>query len=157
MLAIALAVGLGLALARALRGPETPGSRPRRPSPTAEGLVPDDEAELARTLAAAAREESHTLESLVDHRLRVLASRHVPLRAIRAAPGPHTGRLAFADSTVLLARARRPGELYRLAVAIPDNAITIEAWSHEQDGTVLTFRWPQDSAELVVIGLDQSD
>ncbi len=161
MLALALVLVLGLGLARALRDrrqraaarrPERHRHRPGDPE-----LTPEDEVELERELAAVEREGAHTLEALLDLRLRVLVSRRVPLRAIRPAPGPHTGRLAFADSTVLLARARRPGELYRLALTVPDHAIVIESWSHEEDGTVLRFVWPEDSAELLVIGLDQAD
>lgn len=159
VLALLLALGLGLARAlRASQRPEETAPRPHRRRVAGDPeLTPEDEAELEREFAAVEKEGAHTLESLLDLRLRILSSRRVPLRAIRAAPGPHTGRLAFADSTVLLARARRAGELYRLAVAIPDNAITIQSWSHEPDGTVLVFRWPQESAELVVIGLDQAD
>lgn len=160
MLILALALALGLGLARSLRDrrrraeepPEPPRRRPGDPE-----LTLEDEAELARELAAVEAQGSHTLESLLDFRLRVLSSRRVPLRAVRAAPAPHTGRLAFADSTVLLARARRPGELYRLAMAVRDNAITIDTWSHEQDGTVLRMTWPGESAELVAVGLDQAD
>ncbi|USQ80654.1 hypothetical protein [Ornithinimicrobium faecis] len=160
-LTLALVLILGLALARALRdrrkpsGPH-PAEQPRRRLGDPE-LTPQDEAELTREFAAVAEESGHTLDSLLELRVRVLTSRRVPLRAIRAAPGPHTGRLAFADSTVLLARARQPGELYRLALALPDHAITIDSWSHEQDGTVLSFTWPQERAELLVIGLDQAD
>ncbi|NLG23286.1 MAG: hypothetical protein GX555_17845 [Actinomycetales bacterium] len=164
VLALALALVLGLGVISALRDRSqrhdtTDLREPRRlrPRPDDPDVTPEDEAELAREFAAVEAEGAHALESLLDLRLRVLSSRRVPLRAIRAAPGPHTGRLAFADSTVLLARARRPGELYRLALAIPDNAVTIDTWSHEQDGTVLTFTWPQESAEIVVIGLDQQD
>lgn len=156
VVALALVLVLGLGVVRALRSrPRGGAPRPRRPDDPV--LSPEDEDELTREFAAVEAEGAHTLESLLDLRLRVLASRRVPLRAIRTAPGPHTGRLAFADSTVLLARARRPGELYRLALAIPDNALTIDTWSHEDDGTVLTFTWAQDSAEVVVLGLDQHD
>lgn len=160
-LVLALVLILGLALARALRSRSAPPGPPR-PEPLRRRLddpelAPQDEVELTREFAAVEAESGHTLESILELRVRVLASRRVPLRAIRAAPGPRTGRLAFADSTVLLARARRPGELYRLALALPDHAITIDAWSHEQDGTVLRFIWPQESAELLVIGLDQAD
>lgn len=161
MLTLALVLALGLGLARALRDRSRPlaatgEQRPRR-RPGDPELTPEDEAELEREFATVEQQGAHTLESLLDLRLRVLSSRRVPLRAIRAAPGPHTGRLAFADSTVLLARARRPGELYRLALAVRDNAITITAWSHEQEGTVLLFTWPGESAELVALGLDQAD
>ncbi|MCK0110726.1 hypothetical protein MWU75_01025 [Ornithinimicrobium sp. F0845] len=166
VLVLALALVLGLGVVRALRDrrqrrgtsarePRAPRPGPRRPDDP--DVAPEDEAELAREFAAVEAEGAHTLEALLELRLRVLSTRRVPLRAIRAAPGPHTGRLAFADSTVLLARARHPGELYRLALAIPDNALTIDAWSHEQDGTVLTFTWLHESAEIVVIGLDQND
>lgn len=158
-LALALVLILGLALARALRGPrDAPVAHPSQQTrPGVPSIAPQDEAELTREFAAVEHESGHALESLLELRVRVLASRHVPLRAIRASPGPHTGRLVFADSTVLLARARQPGELYRLALALPGEALTIETWSHESDGTVLRFSWPGQSAELLLIGLDQAD
>ena len=62
-----------------------------------------------------------------------------------------------ADSTMLLARAHRPGELYRLAVAVPEHSVTLESWSHRPDGTVLHLVWPHDSAEVLAIGLDQAE
>lgn len=160
MVAFALVLVLGLGVARALgdrrRSPtRTPKQRKRRSDDPQ--LNPQDELELERDFAAAAAEGAHTLESLIDVRLQQLCSRAVPLRAIHAAPGPHTGRLAFADSTVLLARARRPGELYRLALSLPEHSLTINSWTRELDGTVLRFSWEQQSAELVVIGLDQAD
>ena len=158
-LALALVLTLGLGLARALRERHPPPDSvvPQRREADAPEFAPEDAAELERQLAAIAAEGAHTLESLLGLRLRILSSRHVPLRAVRAAPGPRTGRLVFADSTVLLARARRSGELFRLALAIRAPAVTTESWSHEQDGTVLTFTWPRERAELVLIGLDQAD
>ena len=163
MVALALALLLGLALARALRDRRT--SRADRAVRPARGhrhkdeplLAPDDEAELAREFATVEHEEAHVLEALLDLRLRTVQSRRVPLRAIRAAPGPHTGRLVFANGTVLLARARRPGELYTVALNLRDHAVCLDSWTHEPDGTVLQFRWDGESAELVVLGLDQAD
>lgn len=160
-LTLALVLILGLALARALRDrrhrsdAHHPSVQPPHPGDPA--IAPQDEAELTREFAAVEQESGHALESLLELRVRVLASRHVPLRAIRTSPGPHTGRLVFADSTVLLARARRPGELYRLALALPDHSLTIETWSHEAEGTALRFTWSGESAELLVLGLDQAD
>lgn len=162
-LVLALVLILGLMLARALRDrPGGPPSTARRgsgrdgPDP---GLTPEDTAELTREFAAAAEESSHALESLLDRRLWVLASRRVPLRAIRHAAGlPHSGRLVFADGTVLLARAQRPGELYRLALAVADGrSVTIDVWSHGPEGTALRCTWSRESADLLVLGLDQSD
>src|SRR5699024_1983300 len=114
-------------------------------------------AELARELAAAERDGAAALEVLLDRRLRILTSRRIPLRAIRSAPGPHTGRLAFADSTVLLGRARRPGELYRLAIAVPEQSVTIKSWTQEVEGAVLHLVWGQEQAEVIIVGLDQAD
>lgn len=150
-LVLALVLILGLMLTRALRGSD-------QDTPDV-GLTPEDTAELTREFAAVAEESSHALESLLDRRLWVLASRRVPVRAIRHAPGlPHTGRLVFADGTVLLARAQRPGELYRLALAVADGrSVTIDAWSHGPDGTALRCTWSQEGADLLVLGLDQAD
>lgn len=157
-LTLALVLILGLALARALRERwrQPPSGHPWRPS-EAPALAPQDEAELSREFAAVEQESGHHLTLLLDRRLRVLATRRIPLRAIRPAPGPRTGRLVFADSTVLLARAHRPGELYRLAVAVPEHSVTLESWSHRPDGTVLHLVWPHDSAEVLAIGLDQAE
>lgn len=157
-LTLALVLILGLALVRALRNSrEQPPSRhPWRP-PEAPTLAPEDEAELSREFEAVEQESGHRLTLLLDQRLRILSSRRIPLRAIRPAPGPRTGRLVFADSTVLLARARQPGELYRLAVAVPERSVTIGSWAHQPDGTVLHLVWSEDSAEVLAIGLDQAD
>lgn len=156
-LALALVLILGLALARALRDRRQPSARHSWRPPEAPALAPEDEAELSREFAAVEQESGHRLTSLLDRRLRVLTSRRIPLRAIRPAPGPRTGRLVFADSTVLLARARRPGELYRLAVAVPEHSVTIDSWTHQQDGTVLHLVWAEDAVEVLAIGLNQAD
>lgn len=146
-LLLALALVVGLAGVRARR-------RPRRDEL---GLTPDDEAELTRGFAAAEHEDAHILETLLDRRLRTVQSRGVPLRAIRPAPGEHTGRLVFANGTVLLARARRPGDLYIVALNIRAHAICLTSWSRAPDGIVLCFQWEGKSAELLVLGLDQAD
>jgi hypothetical protein len=164
LLALALVLLVGLALARARhdgatsrgRGRKALGRR-RRGAADELQLVPDDEAELAREFAAVEHEHAHVLDALLNLRLRTVHSRRVPLRAIRAAPGPHTGRLVFANGTVLLARARRPGELYTVALNLRNHAVCLDSWTREADGTVLHLRWADESAELLVLGLDQAD
>lgn len=160
--ALALALILGLGIARALRAPgrEPPGrahaarTRKRLGDPA---VSQEDAQDLARGFAEAERAAAHNLEALLEQRLHLVQSRRIPLRAIRAAPGPHTGRLVFADGTIVLVQARRPGELYRLALNIPDHALCVQGWTHKEDGTVLAFHWSDGQAELLVIGLDQAD
>ena len=163
-LLLALTLVLGLAVVRGRRQvPPHPGAARRAPSRTRRQrrddpvLAPDDEAELARGFAAAEHDDSHILDALLDRRLRTVQSRRVPLRAVRPAPGVHTGRLVFANGMVLLARARRPRELSLVALNVHAHAICLDSWSREPDGTVLRLTWNAETAELLALGLDQAD
>ncbi|WP_256841966.1 hypothetical protein [Ornithinimicrobium cryptoxanthini] len=161
LLALALVVGLAVVRARRPARPDRAQppqpARPRRPRGDEPALTPDDEEDLARGFAAAEHDGSHILEALLDRRLRTVQSRRVPLRAVRPAPGVHTGRLVFANGMVLLARARRPSELYLVALNVRAHAICLDSWSHEPDGTVLRLTWNSETAELLALGLDQAD
>lgn len=150
---VALAVLIALALGWWGR------RRHDRPAPEEEfpGLSPAELAELERGFARVERETSGTLETLLAARLRVLVSRGVPLRAMRRAPGEHTARLHFANGTVLIGQAERPGELYALAVQMHREGVQLASWHAGPDGTVLRFSWPQGGADLLVLGLDQAD
>lgn len=161
LLALALVVGLAVVRARRADRPDRAlpqrAARSRKPRGDEPALTPDDEAELARGFAAAEHDDSHILDALLDRRLRTVQSRRVPLRAVRPAPGVHTGRLVFANGMVLLARARRPGELYLVALNVHAHAICLDSWSREPDGTVLRLTWNAETAELLALGLDQAD
>lgn len=153
---LALALVLGLMVARAVRDRSArPRTGARAPQ---DALAPQDESDLAREFAAVEEELGATRQRLLARRLEVLRTRQIPLRAVRPAPGPRTGRLVFADGTVVIARARRPGELYVMAVQLHDHAVCLESFTAADEGTVLRMVWPPEgSAELVALGLDQAD
>ena len=155
MLLLALALVVGLAVVRGRRADRPDRALPQRPARSRRPRR--DDAELARGFAAAEHDDSHILDALLDRRLRTVQSRRVPLRAVRPAPGVHTGRLVFANGMVLLARARRPGELYLVALNVHAHAICLDSWSREPDGTVLRLTWTAETAELLALGLDQAD
>lgn len=146
---LALALVVGLAVAHRDRQRLTAADEPV--------LTAGDEADLVEQFAAAQRDSAHTFETLLLRRLHTVLSRRVPLRAIRTAPGRHTGRLVFGNGTVLLARARRPGDLYVLAMGMTQHSICLDSWRREPDGTVLHFRWDGGAAQLLALGLDQAD
>lgn len=148
-LLVALAVVLGRWLRRR-RARQTAGS-------DLPDLSPQELTELEQGFARVEREESGILETLLAARLRVLVSRGVPLRAMRPAPGEHAARLVFANGTVLICRAERPGDLYALAIRVHREGARLASWGSGPDGTVLRFSWPEGGADLIALGLDQSD
>lgn len=152
-LAVVVALAVAAAFARAVRSRRA-GTASAEATPA---LTPDDRAELERGFARIEQEVAGTLETLLAARLQVLVSRGVPLRAMRSAPGEHTARLLFANGTVLIGRAERPGELYALAIQVHREGVAVESWHADPAGTVVRFRWPAGSADLVVMGLDQAD
>lgn len=157
--ALVLVTGLGLARARRER-PRDGGRRAREgPSPAdTPALTLEDASDLDARFAAVFDEASRTVEVLVEARLDVLRHRRVPLRAVRPSPGPHAARLCFANGTVVLAQASRPGELFNLAIGLQHHTICLESWSRVPEGLTLHFAWrPQGSAKLVAVGLDQAD
>lgn len=127
------------------------------PGPTST-FDPADIAELAERFAAVDAEQARAHCFAIDMRLRVLAHRRVPLRAVQPAPTAGTARICFADGTVVLARAARPGELVNLVCGVHRAATCLASWNAGPAQTTMRFAWSHGrTADLIAIGLDQSD
>lgn len=132
-----------------------PARRAERSEPT---LDPADIAELAERFAAVDAEQARAHSFAIDMRLRVLARRRVPLRAVQPAPTAGTARICFADGTVVLARAARPGELVNLVCGVHRAATCLASWNAGPPQTTMRFAWSHGhTADLIALGLDQSD
>lgn len=157
-------VGVGLATVVALALPVAGvlliGALLRRRSalPPDLGMSPQDEAELVHAFQSVDRELGAAREKLLAARLEVLRRRQVPARGVRQVPGADAARLAFADGTVLIVRARKAGDLYVMAVSLVEHPVCVRDVRHEEGNTVVQMVWPPHGhLELQVLGLDQAD
>lgn len=136
-------------------------THPARPAPAGDVPAqwdPADIAELAERFAAVEAEQARAHSFAIGMRLRVLAHRRVPLRAVQPAPAHGTARICFADGTVVIARAARPGELLNLVCGVHRAATCLAAWDTGPHVTTMRFAWNHGhTADLIAIGLDNSD
>ncbi len=96
--------------------------------------------------------------AIARNQLDAVLARHCPVRHVQASPIDEIGRLVFGDGTVLLARARRPGNLGRLAVSVYSHSISQEYVEPVEEGNDIVLSMPHGPRiALVVVGLDQPD
>ncbi|HEX2705415.1 MAG TPA: hypothetical protein VHM65_06625 [Candidatus Lustribacter sp.] len=122
-------------------------------------LVPDDLAELDAAFAEISAESGVSVSVLLAARLQPLIARKVPIRAIRAASGPRSVRVQFADGTVVRARGTRAGDMGVLAQEVLQHSVRLTALSHETGQTHLVFSGPQTRRPIgaIALGLDQPE
>ena len=111
---------------------------PRRVDPgrPAVGLDPG----LDEALTAVLDAHGSLVGDLLEQRLRGLMARQVPVRAIRPAPGVRTGRVCFADGTVVLARSAQGKELAAVAMAMHRSSILLTGYARDGGVTRLDLR-----------------
>lgn len=156
---LVLATMLGLAVAVLVRGRS--GTSPRRAVTTVldEELFGEDAAELEALFATVAAEAVQGSRRLLLQRLEHLRGRGVPLRTVRAAPGPEVARLGFADGTVLLGRSVSAGDL---AVALRlhhRGGLVVADYEDHAEGVLVRLMAPpgRRACRLIVLGVDQAD
>lgn len=131
--------------------PPPPGQAPARP---AVGLDPG----LDEALSAVLDAHGSLVGDLLEQRLRGLVARQVPVRAIRPAPGVRTGRVCFADGTVVLARSAQGSELAAVAMAMHRSSILLTGYARDGGVTRLDLRGRGGQPmALLALGLDQPD
>ncbi|GAA1903515.1 hypothetical protein [Lapillicoccus jejuensis] len=158
LLVVGLAVGVLGALgwrrrrdAGAAPDPTPPAQGVRRPGV---GLDPG----LDEALTAVLDAHGSLVGDLLEQRLRGLVARQVPVRAIRPAPGVRTGRVCFADGTVVLARSAQGGELAAIAMAMHRSSILLTGYARDGGVTRLDLRGRTGQPmALLAVGLDQPD
>lgn len=92
-------------------------------------------------------------------RLPTLVARRVPVRGLTGGPVSGVGRLRLADSTTLLVRSARPGDVARLGRALlGKGAVTVTGWESTPEALTLTLSGPPGRPlVLEVLGHDQPD
>ena len=102
-------------------------------------------------------EGSDCWQVLARARLATICGRGTPLRRVLPSPIAHVARLLFADGTVLLARAPRPGDLGALAVAATQGMVRDAR--RPGTGLVMIFRCGGGlgTIRVAIVGVDQPD
>jgi len=123
---------------------------------------PLDDLDLDDVWEQAASEFHGALAVLLQTQLGVVLRRGVPVREVSHAPIAGTGRVRFADGTVLIARSGHPGDLTQLAMlAIRHASVRLSAFKIDHSGTTTLLFTTGNPAEreLVIeaIGMDQAD
>ena len=94
---------------------------------------------------------------LARARLTTIYDRGTPLRCVLPSPVAQVGRLQFADGTVLLAHADRPGGMASLAFAASRRMIR-DSRRQPGDALDLVFRCRSfGTIRVSVVGIDQPD
>jgi hypothetical protein len=98
-------------------------------------------------------------DGVLASRLLPLVERRVPARSVEAAPDLGAARLRFADGTTVLVRGSVPGDHARLAGAVRQRSVPLEAFRTDGDQTCLVFDWPgrRRTLSVLVTGLDQPE
>lgn len=140
-----------------LRGPSRDSGFVR--TVTEEELFGADAAELEAAFLAIEAEIDEDRLWLVRTRLERLRTNQVPLRTIRASPGPAVARLGFADGTVILARSASPGDLSTVVRLHQRGGLVVVDVDELSDGVVvrLAASIGRGRCTMIAVGLDQSD
>lgn len=119
-------------------------------------LVADDAAELTEIGKRLEAEYHATAPAVISANLARLASRSVPVRAVRPTGVTGLAQVCFADGTVVFVRGTRPGDLSWLAVKSLLQPIRFEAFRREPRGVILDLAWPGDRVSVLAVGLDEA-
>lgn len=104
-------------------------------------IDPVDRAELDAVGAALLAEHHAATEPLLVRRLRTLTGRGVPVSRVEATGIHGQWRLGFADSTSLLVRERRPGDMALLGVRLLSGRVRLASYELVTGGALLEVAW----------------
>ena len=138
VLAALLAVGVGVAIA----------ARPRR---TELHLDPADVAELDAVGAVLLAEHRSNHEPLLANRLRTLAGRGVPASSVTPTGIRGQWVLHFADSTPLVVRERRPGDMAVLSLQLTRGRVNLASFRFVEAGAVVEVAWRSGRMRVLAV------
>lgn len=112
---------------------------------------PRDRAELDAVGAALLAEHAALVQPRLAQRLRTLAGRRTPVSAVEPTGIRGQWVLRFADSTPLVVRERRTGDLALLGARLLTRRVNLASYEVAESGVVVALAWPGGRLRVLAV------